>query len=97
MFAHFKADDIEFTASDDISGSQNIERNIPLHLNFTELQEQKNVFNKLAEGGKVTFPLEDAFWGAVSGSLIDKYGIQWRMDCYKITFSPLAGKQQEAV
>ena len=33
--------------------------------------------NKLAEGGKITMPLEDTFWGAYFGMLTDKFGMHW--------------------
>ena len=35
------------------------------------------MFNALAEGGKITMPLEKQFWGATFGQLIDRFGNQW--------------------
>ena len=47
----------------------------------TESEEESNkLFNKLAEGGTVTMPLEKAFWGAYFGMLTDKFGIQWMIN-----------------
>ena len=44
----------------------------------TESREQtEELFNKISEGGKVTMPLEDMFWGDYFGSCTDKYGINW--------------------
>lgn len=43
-------------------------------------QEAKNIFQKLAEGGKINMPLEKAFWGASFGMLTDKFGIQWMVN-----------------
>jgi PhnB protein len=37
----------------------------------------KGYFDKLAEGGKVTMPLEKAQWGDTFGMLNDKFGITW--------------------
>jgi PhnB protein len=34
----------------------------------------------LAEGGKSTMPMQDAFWGGYFGALIDKFGIQWMLN-----------------
>jgi PhnB protein len=34
-------------------------------------------FAALAEGGRVTMPLENTFWGARFGTLIDRFGISW--------------------
>lgn len=52
--------------------------NLSLSLNFGSAPELDEKFNKLAAaGGKVTMPLEDTFWGARFGMLVDKYGISW--------------------
>ena len=40
-------------------------------------QEAKKIFDGLSEGGKVTVPLDKAFWGALFGMLSDKFGVQW--------------------
>ncbi|WP_291985178.1 VOC family protein [Luteitalea sp.] len=34
-------------------------------------------FAALAEGGRVTMPLENTFWGARFGTLVDRYGVNW--------------------
>jgi len=39
--------------------------------------ETDRVFAALAEGGQITMPLQDMFWGAYFGSCTDKFGIQW--------------------
>lgn len=40
-------------------------------------EELEKMFNSMAEGGTVTMPLADTFWGAYFGMLTDKFGIQW--------------------
>ena len=40
-------------------------------------QDAKKIFDGLSEGGKVTMPLDKAFWGALFGMLSDKFGVQW--------------------
>jgi len=39
------------------------------------------IFAALAEGGTVLMPLQETFWGAYFGTLADKFGIQWMVDC----------------
>jgi PhnB protein len=34
-------------------------------------------FAAMSEGGQVTMPLENTFWGARFGTLTDRYGITW--------------------
>jgi len=41
--------------------------------------EADTIFNGLAEGGKITMPLENTFWGDYFGMLTDKFGINWMM------------------
>jgi PhnB protein len=43
--------------------------------------ENKQLFDALAEGGKVEMELQDTFWGSYFGSLTDRYGVQWMFDC----------------
>jgi PhnB protein len=31
----------------------------------------------MSEGGKVVFPLEKQFWGAIFGMVEDKFGVKW--------------------
>jgi PhnB protein len=45
-------------------------------------EECDRIFAALSEGGKVTMPLQDMFWGAYYGSFIDKYGVHWMINCY---------------
>ncbi len=40
----------------------------------------KQIFDGLAEGGKITMPLEKAFWGAYFGMCTDKFGINWMVN-----------------
>ena len=43
--------------------------------------ETERLFAGLSEGGEVSMPLPDMFWGDYYGSLTDKYGIQWMFNC----------------
>ncbi|WP_438826600.1 VOC family protein [Riemerella columbina] len=42
-------------------------------------EEADDIFAKLAEGGTITMPLMDTFWGDYFGMLTDRFGIQWMM------------------
>lgn len=45
--------------------------------------EADRLFQGLSAGGQVTMPLSDAFWGAYFGMFIDRFGIQWMVNCEK--------------
>ena len=41
------------------------------------MDEIQTLFAALGENGKVTMPLQDTFWGAHFGTLVDQFGISW--------------------
>ena len=59
----------------------NVGNNVHINLEPDTRQETKRLYDALAEGGKVTMPLQDMFWGAYHGSCTDKYGIHWMFNC----------------
>jgi len=48
-----------------------------LHLHTDSKEERDKLFAGLSEGGKVTMPLQDMFWGDYFGSCVDKFGVNW--------------------
>ncbi len=59
----------------------NAGNNIHINLEPDTRKETERLFNALSEGGKVTMPLQDMFWGDYYGSCTDKFGIQWMFNC----------------
>ncbi|WP_400193305.1 VOC family protein [Hymenobacter sp. B81] len=53
---------------------------ITLSLNCTSAEEISTWFARLAEGGQVTMPLEETFWGATFGMLTDRFGMPWMLN-----------------
>ena len=43
-------------------------------------QEADRLFNALAQGGTITMPIADQFWGDYFGSLLDRFGINWMVN-----------------
>lgn len=41
----------------------------------------RRLFERLAEGGRVSMPLAQQFWGALFGMCIDRYGVSWMVNC----------------
>ena len=71
--SEFRADNVRFKASDDMPGYEVAAgSNFAMFVTFSDHAEQKRVFDKLAEGGQIQFPLENNF-----GMLVDKFQIQW--------------------
>ena len=42
--------------------------------------ETDELFAKISEGGVVTMPLEEMFWGSYFGACTDKFGINWQFN-----------------
>ncbi|RED95585.1 VOC family protein [Marinoscillum furvescens] len=55
--------------------------NTHINLQIDTRTETDQLFAKLADGGTVTMELADMFWGDYFGSCIDKFGIQWMINC----------------
>ncbi len=51
--------------------------NVSVHIDVDSEADVQKYFDALADGGRVTMPVEKVFWGAVYGSLIDKFGVGW--------------------
>ncbi len=43
-------------------------------------EEADRLFNGLAAGGQIEFPIGDSPWGTYFGMFRDKYGIEWMVD-----------------
>ncbi len=43
--------------------------------------ETQKLFKALSEGGQVEMDLQDMFWGDYFGSLTDKFGVRWMLNC----------------
>jgi PhnB protein len=79
MHASFTANGITFLAADgrETKVIDPDAGNISLSLAATDAAEGDRVFGALTDGGKVTMPLEEAFWGGRFGMLVDRFGIEW--------------------
>lgn len=51
-----------------------------LSLVYPTVAEAKRVFGLLAEGGKVTMPLDKTFWVEAFGMVVDRFGTPWMIN-----------------
>lgn len=54
--------------------------NMHINLEPDSREETERLFKELSEGGEVSMPLQDMFWGAYYGSFTDKFGINWMIN-----------------
>lgn len=53
--------------------------NIGLAYVSKDIDQVKQLFNKLQDGGSVKMELQETFWSKCYGNLRDKFGIEWQM------------------
>ena len=54
--------------------------NVSISVHPESRQEADRIFTALAEGGAVTMPIVDQFWGDYFGSLTDRFGMNWMVN-----------------
>ncbi len=55
--------------------------NMYINLEPDTRAETERLFHALSAGGEIEMPLQDMFWGGYFGSLVDRYGIHWMLNC----------------
>jgi PhnB protein len=76
MHATVKIGKNTFYMSDGCSDKPNFD-GFTLALTVASASEAKAVFNALAEGGKITVPLDKTFFSAAFGMATDRFGVPW--------------------
>ena len=72
---------VELMASDNLSGKPTVMGdNVYVSVDCSSREEEQRFFTMLSEGGEVSMPLQDTFWGAHFGMLIDRFGVRWMLN-----------------
>lgn len=80
MHMTLRFDDNVIMASDGMQEAP-ADGNITLSIIMNHVDPTTTVFDKLSDGGQVTMPLQDTFWGARFGICTDKFGMKWIFSC----------------
>ena len=75
------ADGTRLYGNDSVPGTFEPSRGFSLTVNPTDVDRARAVFDALAEGGRVTMALQQTFWAAAFGTLVDRFGITWAINC----------------
>jgi len=82
MHAHLRIGDAALMLSDSMPGQPvTFGTNAHVMLDFDDPNDMARKFEALSTGGKITMPLQDTFWGAKFGMLIDAHGVSWMFNC----------------
>ncbi|MCE2460186.1 MAG: VOC family protein [Pseudomonadales bacterium] len=44
-------------------------------------EESDDLIGKLSDGGAVTMPMQETFWGSYFGMCTDRFGVNWMVSC----------------
>ena len=56
---------------------------IAVALHVDSAAEAERVFGVLADGGTITMPLDKTFWAVRFGTVTDRFGVPWMINCEK--------------
>ena len=73
--------DLVLMGADIAPDSYEAPKGFSLSLQIPTVAEAERVFRELAEDGNVVMPLEQTFWAARFGMLVDGFGVPWQVNC----------------
>jgi PhnB protein len=85
MHSQLESDKIVIMGSDLVPEKLSQGNTLALMLDCVNEQEIRSLFEKLAVGGKVNQQVQNTFWGALYGELVDKFGVRWMLNYTKST------------
>lgn len=59
------------------TGKTKVGDNFSISYSADSREEADRIFQQLSEGGQITMPISQTFWGAYFGMLTDAFGINW--------------------
>ncbi len=67
--------------SDAPPGRYETPKGFSVQIGTTDSQEAERIFQALADGGTAQMPIQQTFWAARFGMLVDRFGIPWMVNC----------------
>ena len=58
-------------------------KGISVSLQIKNAADAERTFHALAENGTIQMPIQETFWAARFGMLVDQFGIPWMINCEK--------------
>jgi PhnB protein len=81
IHARMSVGDHVLMASDAPPGRYEKPQGISVSLHPATPAEAERIFNALSEGATITMPLQQTFWAARFGMLVDRFGTPWMINC----------------
>jgi PhnB protein len=86
--ATLKVGDTVIMGSDQPPDRYHEPKGFDLVLPMSDPAAAERVFGELAEGGTVKMPLQETFWAARFGVVVDRFGIPWTINCERLEPAP---------
>ena len=80
LYARLKIGEVTISGGDVLPGEYVQPAGFHLMLSVVKAEGER-LFQHLAEGGNVRFPLQKTFWSSGYGQVIDRFGIPWEINC----------------
>jgi PhnB protein len=81
LHATLTVGDTVLYGGDALPGRYERPQGFQLQLNLDDVAAAERIFTLLAEGGRVTVPLQQTFWAQRFGAVVDRFGIPWGINC----------------
>jgi PhnB protein len=81
LHASLKIGDTVLMGSDAPPDRYEQPKGFSVSLALEDTGEAERIFKALSEGGSVQMPIQQTFWAARFGMLVDKFAIPWMINC----------------
>jgi PhnB protein len=81
MHARLTVGDDVLMGSDAPPGMFEDPKGFSVALQFKDPADAERVYHALADGGTVRMPIQQTFWAARFGMLVDRFGTPWMINC----------------
>lgn len=82
MHARLKVEDSVLMGSDCIPGHPHESiKGCDIAIQVDDPAEAERIFNALSADGTIKMPLQETFWAARFGMLVDQFGVPWLINC----------------
>ena len=79
--ATLKIGDTVITGGDVAPDRYEERKGFSLVLELDDAAAAERIFHALGENGTIQMPLQETFWAARFGALVDQFGISWSINC----------------
>jgi len=85
LHATLTVGEFRLTGADAMPETYQKPQGISVFLSIGTTSEADHIFQALAEGGEVQIPIQETFWAARFGMLVDRFGTPWLINCHKLS------------